>query len=75
MGNEHGEREIEKWRQNFTCNLALSVTSFPILYFVPIFILLFPLLVPRFSNIQQTECIIGHSEIGIFTAIEVKSIK
>ena len=48
---------------------------FQVFILFPFFILPFPLLVPRFSNIQQTECIMGDSEIEIFTAVEVKSIK
>ena len=36
--NEHGEQKNKKWEQNLiTSTLALSVTLFPILSFVPIF--------------------------------------
>ena len=36
-GKGRGERENEKWEQNQTLTQALSVTSFPVLYFVPFF--------------------------------------
>ena len=36
-GTGSGERENRKWEQNLTWTLALSVTSFPILCFLPIF--------------------------------------
>ena len=58
MGNQYGERENEKWEQSLTRTLALSVTSFPNLDFVPILHFLVPcarssLPVPRCINIRK----------------------
>ena len=56
--NEHGERESEKWEQNLTWTLALSVTIFPILCSLFIFSNSVPRApafpAPRFSNIRRT---------------------
>ena len=41
--NNHGEQENEKWEQNLTSTLALSVNSFPILCLFPTFYFPVPL--------------------------------
>ena len=45
MGINQREQENEKWEQNLTWTLALSVTSLPILFLVLIFIFPLPLLI------------------------------
>ena len=57
MGNEEEKRENEKWEQNLTWTLTLSVSWFPILCFVPIFhFFSFP---ARFSNICRWAYVSG----------------
>ena len=55
--DEHGEWENDKWEENLLWTLALSVTSFPVLCFVPIFHFPPPYArsfspIPRLSNIN-----------------------
>ena len=45
MGNDQGKRENEEWEQNLLGPLALLATSLAILFFVPIFIQPFPVLI------------------------------